>query len=43
MDAKMDNFNGVSIEKAYETILKGKTSPYLSHTTVGVQQNILSS
>ena len=26
MDAKMDNFNGVSIEKAYETILKGKAS-----------------
>lgn len=26
MDAKMDNFNGVSIEKAYKTILKGKAS-----------------
>jgi cell wall-associated protease len=26
MDAKMDKYNGVSIEKAYETILKGKTS-----------------
>ncbi len=26
MDATMDNYNGVSIEKAYETILKGKTS-----------------
>ncbi|MDG1432892.1 MAG: S8 family peptidase [Saprospiraceae bacterium] len=26
MDTKMDNYNGVSIEKAYDTILKGKTS-----------------
>lgn len=26
MDAKTNNFNGVSIEKAYQTILKGKTS-----------------
>ena len=26
MDATMDNYNGVSIEKAYETILKGKAS-----------------
>ncbi len=26
MDAKLDNYHGVSIEKAYETILKGKSS-----------------
>ena len=26
MDATMDNYNGVSIEKAYDTILKGKKS-----------------
>ncbi len=26
MDAKMDKYNGVSIEKAYDTILKGKAS-----------------
>lgn len=26
LDEKMDNFHGVSIEKAYNTILKGKTS-----------------